>query len=363
MKTNIVYFNPFYAKNIDLSKPFIYFSFGALNSMDFKAFKNARVLVTGGAGFIGNNLVRRLLQNEVSDIVIMDNQSSGMAVFLPDDNRITFVGMDIDKMDKLNFVINQHEFDYVFHLAAHFANQNSVDHPFSDIQTNIVGTVSLLEILKFHKSLKKFVYASSSCVYGTSDKMHEETYIYPSETPYSINKYTAELYTQYYAHLFHVPTVSIRIFNTYGPYELAGKYRNVIPNFIEKALNGEELQITGTGKETRDFTFVEDLIDLMLMAALSPSKDGEIYNGGTGEKTEIKNMAEIICKVTNSQSNLVFKPARNWDKVKDRVSDLSKSAAELGYKPKVNIQEGLEKTIKWYTDNYDKVKSLKNYFE
>lgn len=177
--------------------------------MDFKALENARILVTGGAGFIGNNLVRKLLQNGVSSIVIMDNQSSGMAVFLPDDPRITFVGMDIDKMDKLNFVINQHEFDYVFHLAAHFANQNSVDHPFSDIQTNIVGTVSLLEILKFHKSLKKFVYASSSCVYGTADSMTEDAYIYPSETPYSINKYTAELYTQYYAHLFHVPTVSI----------------------------------------------------------------------------------------------------------------------------------------------------------
>jgi nucleoside-diphosphate-sugar epimerase len=192
-------------------------------------------------------------------------------------------------MDKLNFVINQHEFDYVFHLAAHFANQNSVDHPFSDIQTNIVGTVGLLEILKFHKSLRKFVYASSSCVYGTASQMNEDTFIYPSETPYSINKYTAELYTQYYAHLFHVPTVSIRIFNTYGPYELAGKYRNVIPNFIEKALNGEDLVITGTGRESRDFTFVDDLIDLMIAAALSPSKDGEIYNGGTGFRTEILN--------------------------------------------------------------------------
>ena len=346
-----------------MSKPFIYFSFGTLKSMDYTAFRNARILVTGGAGFIGNNLVRRLLQNEVSKIVIMDNQSSGMAVFLPDDNRITFVGMDIDKMDKLNFVINQHEFDYVFHLAAHFANQNSVDHPFSDIQTNIVGTVSLLEILKFHKSLKKFVYASSSCVYGTAENMNEGVYIYPSETPYSINKYTAELYTQYYAHLFHVPTVSIRIFNTYGPYELAGKYRNVIPNFIEKALNGEDLVITGTGKETRDFTYVDDLIDLMLSAALSPSKDGEIFNGGTGSKTEVANMAEIIKEVAESQSNLVFKPARNWDKVKDRVSDLSRSASELGYAPKVNIREGLEKTIKWYKENYDKVKSLKNYFE
>lgn len=331
--------------------------------MDLQALKNSRILVTGGAGFIGNNLVRRLLNLDVSSIVIMDNQSSGMSVFLPNDPRITFVGMDIDKMDKLNFVINQHEFDYVFHLAAHFANQNSVDHPFSDIQTNIVGTVSLLEILKFHKSLRKFVYASSSCVYGTATHMSEDTFIYPSETPYSINKYTAELYTQYYAHLFHVPTVSIRIFNTYGPYELAGKYRNVIPNFIEKALNGEDLVITGTGKESRDFTFVEDLVDLMLSAAVSDSKEGEIFNGGTAVRTEILQMAEIIKEFTQSNSNIVFKPSRNWDKVKDRLSDTSKSVSELKYEPKVSIREGLEKTIKWYMENYDKVKSLKNYFE
>ena len=129
------------------------------------------------------------------------------------------------------------------------------------------------------------------------------------------------------------------------------------------SLKGEDLVITGTGKETRDFTYVDDLIDLMLSAALSSAKDGEIFNGGTGSKTEVANMAEIIKEVAESQSNLVFKPARNWDKVKDRVSDLSKSASELGYTPKVNIREGLEKTIKWYKDNYDKVKSLKNYFE
>ena len=325
--------------------------------------KNARVLVTGGAGFIGNNLVRRLLSEGVSKILVMDNQSSGMAVFLPNDPRIIFVGMDIDKMDKLHFVINQHEFDFVFHLAAHFANQNSVDHPFSDIQTNIVGTVGLLEILKSHKSLKKFIYASSSCVYGTAENMNEDAFIYPSETPYSINKYTAELYTQYYAHLFDVPTVSIRIFNTYGPYEMAGKYRNVIPNFIEKALNNEDLIITGTGKETRDFTYVDDLVDLMLAACLSEKHHGEIFNGGTGQKTGILKMAEIIKEHTNSMSQIIFKPARAWDKVKDRVSNTFLSASELGYKPKVSIEKGLEKTIKWYKDNYDKVQSLKNYFE
>jgi UDP-glucose 4-epimerase len=325
--------------------------------------KNARILVTGGAGFIGNNLVRRLLKYDVSEIVVMDNQSSGVAMFLPNDTRIKFIGMDIDKLDKLNFVINQHTFDYVFHLAAHFANQNSVDHPYSDIQTNITGTVGLLEAMKHHKSLKKLVYASSSCVYGTTEHMHEEAYISPAETPYSINKYTAELYTQYYAHLFHVPALSIRIFNTYGPYELAGKYRNVIPNFIEKAINGEELSITGTGKETRDFTFVEDLVDLMLLAATSEYKHGEVFNGGTGQKTQILKVTDIIKSETNSLSSIVFKPARNWDKVKDRVSDTSKSVKLLGYAPKTSIEEGLNKTIKWYSENYDKVKSLKNYFE
>ncbi len=329
----------------------------------FESIKNARILVTGGAGFIGNNLVRKLLQLGASQVLIMDNQSSGMSVFLPNDERIIFVGMDIDKMDKLNFVINQHSFDYVFHLAAHFANQNSVDHPFSDIQTNIVGTVSLLEILKHHKSLKKFIYASSSCVYGTTELMNEEHYIYPSETPYSINKYTAELYTQYYAHLFHVPTISIRIFNTYGPYEMAGKYRNVIPNFIEKAINGEDLNITGTGKETRDFTYVDDLVELMLLAACSSYQHGEIFNGGTAVKTEINKMANIILEATQSNSKINYKPARNWDKVKDRLSDTSKSIELLGYTPKTSIEEGLRKTIKWYQDNYDKVQSLKNYFE
>ncbi len=324
---------------------------------------NSRILITGGAGFVGNNLIRKLLQNQVSQIVVMDNQSSGMSVFLPNDPRIIFVGMDIDRFDKLNFVINQHEFDYVFHLAAHFANQNSVDHPFSDIQTNIIGTVNLLEILKFHKSLKKFVYSSSSCVYGTSPQMNEDTFIYPSETPYSINKYTAELYTQYYAHLFHIPTISVRIFNTYGPYELAGKYRNVIPNFIEKALNGETLTITGTGKETRDFTFVDDLVDLLILAAIGPHQHGDILNGGTGTKTEIEKVAKLIIEKTKSISKIEFKPARNWDKVKDRVSDTSKSVNELQYNPKTNINEGLDKTIQWYMDNYDKVKQLKNYFE
>ena len=144
---------------------------------------------------------------------------------------------------------------------------------------------------------------------------------------------------------------------------MAGKYRNVIPNFIEKAINGEELSITGTGKETRDFTYVEDLIELMLLGACSNYHEGEIFNGGTGAKTEILKMAEIIKDHTDSVSQIAFKPSRNWDKVKDRMSDTSKSGKALGYAPKTSIEEGLQKTIKGYKENYDKVKSLKNYFE
>lgn len=322
------------------------------------------ILITGGAGFIGNNLVRKLLLNkEVKEIVVLDNHSSGMSIFLPNDSRVKLVVTDIDKLDKLNFVLNQHNFDYVFHLAAHFANQNSVDHPFSDIQTNIIGTVGILEALKNHRQLKKFVYASSSCVYGTSKEMRESAPVYPSETPYSINKYAAEMYTQYYAHLFNLPTVSIRIFNTYGPYELAGKYRNVIPNFIQNALDNKDLIITGSGEETRDFTYVDDVVDLMISSAFSKFKEGQIFNSGTGIKTTINDIAQKILLLTNSSSKIEHTNTRKWDKVKDRVSDITKSVSDLSYNPKTGVDEGLAQTIAWYTDNYEKVNTLKNYFE
>ena len=140
--------------------------------------KNNIILVTGGAGAIGVNLIERLLKDGVNKIAIIDNLSSGNINFLPKSDKIEFYSIDIFRLDELKTVMKEVKPHYVFHLAAHFANQNSVDHPLSDIQTNIIGTMNLLELSKENKNLKKFVYASSSCVYGDSEIMSENDFIY-----------------------------------------------------------------------------------------------------------------------------------------------------------------------------------------
>ncbi|WP_319763628.1 NAD-dependent epimerase/dehydratase family protein [Maridesulfovibrio sp.] len=314
---------------------------------------NAKVLVTGGAGAIGLNLIERLLKAGASSIMVLDDLSSGYKNYLPSDQRITFVQADIGEIKSYRTEMEEFKPDYVFHLAAHFANQNSVDHPFKDVQANIIGTMNLLEICKDNKNLKKFVYTSSSCVYGNAAMMNEQDYIYPHETPYAINKYTAELYVKYYASMFSIPSVSIRVFNTYGPYEPHGAYRNVIPNFIVRAIKGEPLYITGDGTETRDFTFVGNTAQLLTLAALSEVADGDIFNGGTGKPTQIIDLAKMIIEFTGSSSEIVFKERRNWDAVKDRLSDISKSWKVLGYEPEVPLEEGLKKTVDWYMNEYE----------
>lgn len=312
--------------------------------------KNSKVLITGGAGSIGINLIEKLLELNVKSILILDNLTSGNFHFIPKDERVKFEPIDIFRVDKLKSALDSFKPEYIFHLAAHFANQNSVEHPFSDIQTNVIGTVNLLELSKNNRELKKFIYASSSCVYGDSEVMSERDFIYPYETPYAINKYTAEIYVKYYAHLFKMPTISIRIFNTFGKYELAGRYRNVIPNFIDKALNGEDLTITGDGEETRDFTYVANTISLLLLGATSKVANGDYFNGGTGVETKIIDLANLIIKYSDSKSNIIFKPRRDWDLVTKRVSNIEKSKEILGYEPKYSFKDGLKTLIKWHKE-------------
>jgi UDP-glucose 4-epimerase len=311
---------------------------------------NEKVLITGGFGAIGTNLISTLLINNC-EIKVIDNLSSGIINY---NNNIDYTFLDITNYEKVNSYFENYKPDYIFHLAAHFANQNSVDHPISDTNTNVLGLINLLEIQKNNKNLKKFIYASSSCVYGNSINMIEDQDISPFETPYAINKYIGELYTKYYSNIHSIPIVSVRIFNTFGPGEMPGKYRNVIPNFIEKALNCEDIIITGSGEETRDFTYVADTVDLFIKAASSEFKTAEIFNGGTGETKSIKNLAETIIKLTSSSSNIQFQPKRNWDHVVNRCSNIEKSQKLLNYLPVSNFEDGLLKTINWIREKMGK---------
>lgn len=303
-----------------------------------------KVLITGGFGALGYNLTNYLLKEGNYDIHVLDNLSSGTANF---SSEINFTHMDIGNSEKVFSFFEKYKPNIIFHLAAHFANQNSVDHPISDATTNVLGVINIFEAQRNNPSLQKIIYASSSCVYGNEAIMNELTPVSPYDTPYAINKYVGELYCKYYAEIHKVPAVCARIFNSYGPGEMPGQYRNVIPNFIKKALGNEDIVITGTGDETRDFTYVTDTVDLLVKLSHSGYRLAEVFNGGTGKKTSIKFLAESIVRLTESSSKILYTEARSWDHVKERCSDISKSSEHLHYSPAVGFEEGIKSTISW----------------
>ena len=307
-------------------------------------FENSKILITGGFGALGYNLTQYLTSKYDCSIHIVDNFSAGHTNF---SNQVTFSYIDIGNTEKINTFFKDYKPDYIFHLAAHFANQNSVDHPLSDISTNVVGLVNLFETQRDNKKLKKIIFASSSCVYGNQEIMKEDINVSPYDTPYAINKYVGELYSKYYSEIHHIPVVCARIFNSFGPGEMPGNYRNVIPNFIHNALLNQPIYITGLGNETRDFTYVLDTVDLLSKLAISDYNQAEIFNGGTGTSLEIKVLAEKIIALTNSKSKIVYTEPRIWDHVKDRCSNTEKSKNLLRYNPSHDLEKGLILTIDW----------------
>jgi nucleoside-diphosphate-sugar epimerase len=236
-------------------------------------------------------------------------------------------------------------------LAALFANQNSVQHPEKDLMINGLGTLKILEKSKLY-GVKKVIYTSSSCVYGNMQEMEEEKPLTGKlDTPYAITKLLGEQYCQFYSDFHKVPTAIIRLFNSYGPGEKPGVYRNVIPNFFYKAMQGESLIITGTGEETRDFTFVTDVIDGLYRACFQKTEAGEVFNLGSGKQTSIQNLVELINKMTGNKSKIIYQPRRNWDHVLHRTANIEKAKNNIGYSPAIDIQEGLQRTFSWLSKN------------
>lgn len=309
--------------------------------------KNKTILITGGAGAIGCHIVRRLALD--NNVIVLDNLSSGHLEFLhqPD---IECVIADIRDIDKLDGVFESHQIDVVIHLAAHFANQNSVEFPLTDANVNIVGTLNLLQRCQKHGTA--FVYASSSCVYGQkTGALSEDMVVDDLHTPYALSKYGGELYTKLYAEHFGVRAISLRFFNSFGPYEMPGRYRNVIPNFVSRALKGEPLVITGTGAETRDFNYVENTasaIHAATLGVLSDRKTYAVYNVGTGIETTVLEMAQKVIALCGDRSKLeILGARRDWDQTTSRCANIQAIQKDLQYSPQIDFDMGLEKTVDW----------------
>jgi len=331
--------------------------------MDFEEvlshYTGKRILITGGAGCIGSNLTRTLLKAEPEKIVIIDDLSASYEWNLPKDEKAVFIRgsiLDEEKM-KRAFSFKPH---YVFHLAAHFANQNSVDHPETDLLVNGLGTLKTLQYAHL-VDVERFVFASSGCsVYGSQAPLPlKENFVsLHLDTPYQINKLVGELYCNYFHDYYRLQVAIARYFNVYGPGEVPGKYRNVIPNFMWWAMHGQPLPITGTGEETRDFTFVEDIVDGTLRMGVVKEALGEAINLASETETKVIDLANWINEMTGNEAGIVFTSRRDWDKVIRRKASIEKARKILGYEPKTEIRTGLRKTYEWILENKDRIEAV-----
>jgi len=324
-------------------------------------FGNTQVLIVGGAGFVGSNLTRMILDSsETVKVTVVDNLMSAEESNLPESKRLQFLKGSISSDDILKQV--KDEYDYVFHIATYHGNQSSIHDPLADHANNTFTTLRLFEWLKSFKRVKKVVYSSAGCsvaekTFGEASATEEKEYTnIKHDSPYSISKIVGEFYSVYYFNQHQLPTVRARFQNVYGPGEILGAgqwrgtpatvWRNVTPTFIYKALHNQPIPLENEGLATRDFIYVEDIC-LGLMACALKGKPGEVYNIASGKETSIADLAKEIVSLAKSTSSIQFLPKRNWDNSGKRYGSTEKSKQELGFEAKVNLHEGLIQTIAW----------------
>jgi nucleoside-diphosphate-sugar epimerase len=318
----------------------------------YSEYDGKTILVTGGAGAIGGNLCRKLSELNAKKVIILDDLSSSYEWNIPKAKNIMFVKGSILDDEMLKRVFKEKP-EYVFHLAAHFANQNSVDNPEIDLMVNGMGILKVLEYAQL-VDLKRFVYSSSGCgVYGLDSKMpfEEHDTSVSLHTPYQVTKLIGELYTNYFHNLYCMPIVNARFFNVFGPGEVPGRYRNVIPNFFYWAMNGQALPITGDGTETRDWTYVDDIISGLLSMGIKKEAIGEAFNLGSAKEHRVIDMANMVNKLVGNDEGIVFAERRNWDVKCRLLSSVEKAKKVLGYRPKIQFEIGLKNVYQWFDEN------------
>ena len=334
------------------------------------SFSNARILVVGGAGFVGSNLVHKLLEGDVREILIVDNLLSSDVSNIPADRRVRFVMGSITDESILKSLPD--DLDFVFHLACYHGNQSSIANPFADHENNTLTSLKLFDRLKDISSIKKVVYAAAACAvaektYGEASATTEDQPVtLYHDSPYSISKIIGELYGNYYFQQYHLPFVKARFSNVYGPREILGAgqwrgtvhtvWRNVTPTFIWRALQSEALPLDNGGNASRDFIFVEDTVRGLMACALR-GESGEVYNLATGCETTILQLAQMINEFTGNTTPLDLRPARDWDRSGKRFASTDKAAAQLAFTTQIDVRTGVSRTVEWTRSNQELIRA------
>ncbi|MBI5734212.1 MAG: NAD-dependent epimerase/dehydratase family protein [Candidatus Kerfeldbacteria bacterium] len=301
------------------------------------------VLVTGGAGFIGSQLVENLLRTPCQ-VTVIDDLSSGQKRFVP--KTAKFYKLDV-RSPKLKALVKRLKPDYVCHLAAQLSVPRSIAEAAADASINIVGSLNVLEAVK-NLSLKKFLFVSSAAVYGQAEIIPtpERASLKPG-SPYALSKVTVEQYLSYYGAAYSLPYVVVRPANIYGPRQSATGEGGVVAVFCKKLLNQETLLIEGSGQQTRDFTYVTDLVQ-GLAAALWGGNG--IYNLAAGKEVAIRELVLTLGEVMSQVPRVAYAPERLQD-IKRSCLDTKRAASELGWKSNVPLLDGLRQTLRWQKSN------------
>jgi len=303
-----------------------------------------KVVVTGGAGFIGSHIVE-YWSKQNADVLVLDNLRSGFEKNLNGFKNVTFVKGSITDKDVVFSVLENA--DYVHHLAAMISVPESVENPFECVSINVNGLLNVLEASAKHK-IKKIVHSSSAAVYGDNPVSPKTILMKPEpKSPYGITKLDGEYYLQSYLENFGLQTISLRYFNVFGPrQDPKSQYAAAIPIFVNNALQNKEIIIYGDGKQTRDFIFVKDVVAANVLAATTENVNGT-FNVACGSAISINQLVNLVLELTNSKSHIRYEKERAGD-IKHSLASIEETKQQLGFQPKHDLLEGLKETINYF---------------
>ncbi|MDR0300035.1 MAG: NAD-dependent epimerase/dehydratase family protein [Streptococcaceae bacterium] len=308
--------------------------------------KNCKILITGGAGFIGSTLANTLLPN--NKVVVLDDLSMGDFSNLTQSLNLIPIKGSLTDRKLLSELLSKNDFDYIFHLGAIASVADSIARPSETHEVNFESTLTLLELLREnHKTLKRFIFSSSAAVYGNQPDLpkSENSPICPM-SPYAIDKFASEQMALIYQKLYGVPTSAVRFFNVFGPKQNPNSpYSGIISILVDKIKNFTDLTIFGDGEQARDFVYVEDVIQALLLVAICSESKGEVYNVGTGKLSTLNQIVKISSQITKREIPIIYTEERMGD-IRMSLSDITKLET-LGYVSEYDLESGLREYLEY----------------
>lgn len=329
------------------------------NKLNFNKLKNKNILVTGGAGFIGSNLVEKLLEMDAV-VTVLDNFSTGYKKNIEpffDNKKFTLIKGDIRDLDTCRKACEDQE--YVLHEAALGSVSRSINDPIASNDVNVSGFLNMLVAARDAK-VKRLIYAASSSTYGDSKSLPKvENIIGKPLSPYAITKYVNELYADIFKKTYDFDSIGLRYFNVFGRRQNPnGTYAAVIPKFVTQLMNHESPIINGDGCYSRDFTYIDNVVQMNLLALVTEKMDAvnQVYNTAVGERITIRDMVALLKEYLSvydskiSEIEILFGPNRQGD-VPHSLASIEKAQQNLGYQPTHTFKEGLKEAVEWYWEN------------